>query len=184
MKKAIVGAFVAMMLVSFSGVAMAVPAWWDDADFGTQLTGTVENTGGQGEAEGTITVTLENNPNLGRRKEVFVVFDWDRLDDPDQSASFDLVVLMNWDGHPDKVIMNLVASGGVGLDSFWFDYDYEIIPQPPNETFFFSFGGMDEGDTLEYDYDIRTKCFDEIIPEPAGLGMAGLALLAFRRRRS
>jgi len=182
MKKAIVGVFVVMMLVSFSGVAAATPAWWDNADFETQLTGTVENTGGQGEAEGTITVTLENDPNLGAYKEVFVEFDWMRLDDPDDSASFDIDVLLSWDGHPAQVSMNLVASGT--NDDFWQDYDYTIIPQPANETFYFRFTGLELGDILEYDYDIRTKCFEEIIPEPAGIGMVGLALLAFRRRRS
>ena len=66
----------------------------------------------------------------------------------------------------------------------WFDYDYTIIPQPANETFYFAFSGMEVGDILEYNYDIRTKCFDDIIPEPAGIGVAGLALLAFRKRRS
>ena len=185
MKKAIVGMFVAAMLVSFSGVAMAAPAWWNSADFETQLTGSVENTGGQGEAEGTITVQLENLEDPEKFKEVFVEFDWRRINDTDNSASFDVDVLMNWDGHPDKVSLNLVANGGPGGDGwFWFDYDYTIRPQPANETFFFTFGGMDVGDILEYEYDIRTKCFDDIVPEPAGIGVAGLALLAFRKRRS
>ena len=192
------GMLAALVLVSMSGVAMAVepgmPAWWDDADFETQLTGTVENTGGQGEAEGTITPTLENNPDLGRYKEVFVAFDWWRIDDPDDSASFDSDVLMSWDGHPAQVSLHLVDSGS-GLESvgdppvevpmFWADYDYTIQPQPANETFYFRFTGLELGDILEYDYDIRTKCFDDdIVPEPAGLGFVGIALLALRKRRS
>lgn len=185
MKKAMLVALVAIMMVSFSGVAMAAPAWWDDADFETQLTGTVENTGGQGEADGTITVTLENLANPEMYKEVFVEFDWRRIDDPNDSASFDIDVLMSWDGHPAKVSLNLVANGGPDPEGWlWFDYDYTIIPQPANETFYFAFSGMEVGDILEYNYDIRTKCFDDIIPEPAGIGVAGLALLAFRKRRS
>lgn len=185
MKKAILGAFVLMMLVSFSGVAMAVPAWWDTYDFKAALEGTVENTGEAGEAAGSVTATVPNNADPNKYKEVFVEFDWYREDDPDNSASFDVDVLMSWDGHPDKASLNLVDSGLLGGTGFWFDYDYTIVPQPANETFYFAFSGLDVGDILRYDYDIRTKCFDDdTVPEPAGLGVVGLALLALRRRRS
>ncbi|MFH1732504.1 MAG: PEP-CTERM sorting domain-containing protein [Planctomycetota bacterium] len=178
-------ALVALMIVGLAAVANAAPAWWDDADFETRLTGTVENIGGQGEAEGTITQTLENDPNLGMYKEVFVEFDWWRVNDPDDSASFDQDVKMNWDGHPAQVSLNLVDSGPLGPGGFWADYDYTIIPQPANETFYFRFTGLLAGDILGYEYDIRTKCFgDGIVPEPAGLGFVGMALLALRRRRS
>ena len=60
MKKAMLVTFVAMMMVSFSGVAMALtpsdpPTWWDDPQFQTQTTTITINTEGTGVASGKVT---------------------------------------------------------------------------------------------------------------------------------
>jgi hypothetical protein len=200
MKKAMLGMLAVLVLVSFSGVALAVapsdplgvqspPSWWGDYTDPTYkyLQGSTEaaNTGGTGgNQSGFLAFGFNNDQDLAKVKDVFLVAEIDT-----HSAT----VVVQW---PGTLSWSYTPSGG-GASPMTLVADNDpnddhleltvvgIDPQPDAETFTVQFTGLGLEEILTLNYDIRSICYeDDYVPEPAGLGLAGLALLAVRKRRS
>ena len=194
MKKVILSVMVAAMLVSFSGLAFAAPvaenppAWWDNPENNPTwkklpATNTVTNDGGTGGTiDGNLYATLENEEDHTMQKLVFLVVD---MVTDSTLVSFNTTTNISWTyggGGSGSGVMTMVADN----DPNDTHYEYEfgpIFPQPQDELVRFHFTDLDENKFITIDFDIRSVC-ETIIPEPAGLGFVGIALLALRKRRS
>ena len=199
MKKAVSGMLVMAFLLGTIGVATAAseppvkfnvvnpPSWWNDwqnPDFRWQQGSTdAEITGGTGgNQEGYLSITFDNVQDPAKVKDVFLVAEIVT------SGS----VLVDWPGTLSWVYVAPLSGGGAEvMTEVYADGDYYreltvvgIDPQPDRETFTVQFSGLDTAESLELEYDIRSICYEDTdVPEPAGLGLIGLAVLAARRRR-
>jgi|GEM_PF-5761081 len=189
---------VLIMVLGFATPAFAVlsaqspPAWWDNPDsvpapYYKTLQGNVQGTitgGTGGTQEGLLTFGFQNFQDLERVKYVFLVAEV-------TTSGGDITVLfpgvLGWSYTPSgggSAPMDLVADDDANDNHYEFSYG-PIDPQPAQETFTLEFTGLDLGETVTMQYDIRSICYENPeIPEPAGLGLFGLALLGIRRRRS
>jgi len=197
MKYALKAAVAAALLAGFASLAVAGPVpidppdWWDVVDPVNKRaradTVTIQNMAGSGESEGTYTIFLDNLNDPEKYKEVYLVLEWETIDDDNNSIDVDKQVTISWPGGPGAVPMILNVDDLVGPPFHW-EYKYRIDPQPGSETVFLQYSGIEVQEKLRLDYDLRTMCFgkeDGTIPEPSALvllagGFAGLV----RRKRS
>lgn len=129
---------------------------------------------------------LDNLNDRTKYKEVYLVMEWDTIDDDNGSIDVDKVVSITWPSGPaNPVPMILNVDDLVGPPFHW-EYMFEIDPQPESETVFFSYSGIEVAEQLVVEYDLRTKCFEDEngnIPEPAAGSLLLLGLIAVKRRR-
>lgn len=196
MKKVMLGMLAALVLVSMSGVAMAAPvaenppAWWDNPGGNLtwkqlQATNTVTNDGGTGGSiDGDLFASLENEEDPTLQKLVFLVVD---VATDSTSVNFDTTASISWTyggGGGGAGLMTMVSDNDAGDSHYEYAFG-PIFPQPQDETVQFHFTNLDENKFIKLDFDIRSICEPTgIVPEPAGLGLMGIALLALRKRRS
>jgi hypothetical protein len=183
-------------LVSFSGVALAVPvaenppAWWDDPDTNPtwkklQSSNLTTNDGGTGGSiDGHLYAELENEEDRTKEKFVFLVVD---MVTDSTEVAFESTGKISWsygDGGAGAGVMTMVSDNDPNDDHYEYEFG-PIFPQPQIETVAFKFTDLDVATFIKIEFDIRSICYeDDYIPEPAGLGLIGLALLAVRRKRS
>jgi len=189
----LVAVVLALCLVgnALAGTAQQPPAWWDVVDpvnkRERQDQVTIENTGGAGESEGTYTIFLDNLDDPHKYKEVYMVLQWDTENDTNGSIQVDSNVTIDWPGHGPPEPMVMTVGPGNGPPYHW-EYMFTIIPQPPEETVFLEYSGIEVGEKLKLDYDLRTMCFDlpngdGTIPEPGVLALLAGGLIGLVRQK-
>jgi len=197
MKDALKAAVVAVLLAGFTSLAAAGPIpidppdWWDVDDPINKRaradTVTIQNVAGSGESEGTYTIYLDNLNDPEKYKEVYLVLEWETIDDDNNSIGVDKLVTITWPGGPGAVAMTLNVDDLVGPPFQW-EYEYRIDPQPDSETVFLQYSGIEVEEKLRLKYDLRTMCFEKengVIPEPSALVLlAGGFVGLVRRKRS
>ena len=197
MKYALKAAVVAVLLAGFTSLAAAGPIaidppdWWDVDDPINKRaradTVTIQNVAGSGESEGTYAIYLDNLNDPEKYKEVYLVLEWETIDDDNNSIDVDKLVTISWPGGPGTVPMILNVDDLVGPPFHW-EYEYRIDPQPDSETVFLQYSGIEVEEKLRLKYDLRTMCFEKengVIPEPSALVLlAGGFVGLVRRKRS